>query len=170
MTTTTEKAGSGFGLEAGDGEAIWFIDNLATIKIGSGETRGRGALVEFVTPAGSGSPYHVHRNEDESFYVLEGEMTFYVGDAVIQAREGSFAFGPRNVPHTFVVGSQSPARYLLFAEPAGFDRFVAEAGVPAEARTLPPPLAAPPDIAGLTEIAAKYGIEILGPPGPPPSR
>lgn len=96
-------------------------------------------------------------------------MTFYVGDAVIPARKGSFAFGPRNVPHTFVVGSQAPARYLLFAEPAGFERFVAEAGVPAEARTLPPPLDAPPDIAGLAAVAARYGIEILGPPGPPPS-
>jgi quercetin dioxygenase-like cupin family protein len=169
MTSTTERAGPAFALEAGDGEATWFIDNLATIKIGTDETGGRWALVEFVTPAGSGSPYHVHRNEDESFYVLEGEMTFYVGDAVIQAREGSFAFCPRNIPHTFVVGSRTPARYLLLAEPAGFERFVAEAGVPAEARTLPPPPSGPPDIASLAATAAKYGIEILGPPGPPPS-
>ena len=170
MTTMPEKASSAFGLEAGDGEATWFMGQLATVKMGSDETRGRCALLEFVTPAGGGPPYHVHRHEDESFYVLAGEMTFYVGDAVIQAKEGSFAFGPRNVPHTFVVGSQTPARYLLFTEPAGFDRFVAEVGVPAEARTLPPPPDGPPDIAAIAAIAAKYGIEILGPPGPPPSR
>ena len=82
---TTEKAGSSFGLDAGDGE--------------------------FVTPAGGGPPYHLHRDQDESFYVLEGEMTFYVGDAVIQANAGSFAFGARNVPHTFVVGSQAPVNW-----------------------------------------------------------
>jgi quercetin dioxygenase-like cupin family protein len=170
MTGMTEKAGSAFGLEAGGGEATWFFGQLATVKMGSDETRGRCALLEFVTPAGGGSPYHVHRDEDESFYVLEGEITFYVGDAVIQAREGSFVFGPRDVPHTFVVGSETPARYLLFTEPAGFDRFVAEAGVVAEALTLPPPPDGPPDIPALAAIAAKYGIEILGPPGPPPSR
>ncbi len=169
MTGTTEKAGSGFGLDAGDGEATWFMGQLATVKMGNDETRGSCALLEFVTPAGGGPPYHVHRDQDESFYVLEGEMTFYVGDSVIQAKQGSFAFGPRNVPHTFVVGSQAPARYLLFTEPGGFDQFVAEVGEPAAARTLPPPSDAPPDIAAISAIAARHGIEILGPPGPPPS-
>ena len=85
MTGTTERAGSAFGLDAGDGEATWFMGQLATVKMGSDATGGRCALLEFVTPAGGGPPYHVHRDQDESFYVLEGEMTFYVGDAVIQA-------------------------------------------------------------------------------------
>jgi hypothetical protein len=107
-----------------------------------------------------GRPYHVHRDQDESFYVLEGEMTFYVGDAVIEAKAGSFAFGPRNLPHTFVVGSHAPARYLLFTEPGGFDRFVAEVGEPAAARTLPPPLGGPPDIAAISAIAAKHAPRI----------
>jgi quercetin dioxygenase-like cupin family protein len=168
VATTPEKAGSAFALEAGDGEATWFMGQLATVKMGSDQTRGRCALLEFVTPAGGGPPYHVHRSQDESFYVLEGEITFYVGDAIIEAAPGSFAFGPRNVPHTFVVGPQAPARYLLFTEPAGFDRFVAEVGVPAETRTLPPPPGGPPNIAAIAAIAANYGIEILGPPGPPP--
>jgi hypothetical protein len=73
------------------------------------------------------------------------------------------------VPHTFVVGTTSPARYLVVAEPAGFDRFVTEVGIPAETRTLPPPSDGPPDVAALGAVAAKYGIEILGPPGPPPT-
>jgi quercetin dioxygenase-like cupin family protein len=158
---STDEAGAAFALEDGGGEATWFVGQLATVKMGSDETKGRCALLEFVTPAGGGAPYHVHQNEDESFYVLEGEITFYVGAAVIHATAGSFVFGPRKVPHTFVVGPHGPARYLLFTEPAGFDRFVAEAGVPAEARTLPPPLDGPPDIAALAETAKKYGIEIL---------
>ena len=170
MSSTTEKPGSGFWLKAGEGDATWFMGQLATVKMGSDDTQGRCAMLEFVTPAGGGSPYHVHRNEDESFYVLEGEMTFYVGDAVIEAQTGSFAFGPRNVPHTFVVGPHGPARYLLFTEPGGFEQFVAEVGEPAAARTLPPPPAGPPNFAVIGAIAAKHGIEILGPPGPPTSK
>lgn len=167
MTSTTGTDGTGFGLDAGAGEATWFMGQLATLKMGSDATNGRAAMLEFVTPAGGGPPFHVHRDQDESFYVLEGEITFYVGDAVIEAKQGSFAFGPRNVPHTFVVGPNGPARYLLLTEPGGFDRFVAEVGEPAGALTLPPPPTGPPDIAAISAIAAAYGIEILGPPGPP---
>ena len=145
MTGTTEKPGSAFGLEAGEGEATWFVGQLATVKMGSDETQGRCAILEFVTPAGGGSPYHVHRNEDESFYVLEGEMTFYVGDAVIEAKEGWFVFGPRNVPHTFVVGPQArPATSCSRNRPASTNSSPRLANPP-EARTLPPPPAGPPN-------------------------
>jgi quercetin dioxygenase-like cupin family protein len=160
----TETAG--FGLAADDGEAFWFADQLATVKIGGDATQGRWTLVEFEAPPGNSPPLHVHHNDDESFYVIDGQITFYVGDAVIEARAGSFAFAPRGVSHTFVVGGQS-ARYLVISEPAGFERFVAEASVAAESRTIPPAADGPPDIAALAALAAKHGIEILGPPGPP---
>ena len=136
MTGETDTAG--FGLVADAGAAFWFADQLATVKIGADETQGRWALIEFVAPPKNGPPLHVHRDDDESFCVLEGEITFYVGDAVIHAKTGSFAFAPKGVPHTFVVGAHG-ARYLVISEPAGFEQFVAEAGVPAESRTLPPP-------------------------------
>ena len=165
MRGVTETAG--FGLAADDGEAFWFAGQLATIKIGGTETQGRWTLVEFEGPPGNGPPLHVHHNDNESFYVIEGEITFYVGDAVIDARAGSFALAPRGVPHTFVIGGQTPARYLVVSEPAGFERFVAKASDPAQSRTIPPPADGPPDIAALTALAAKHGIEILGPPGPP---
>ena len=71
------------------------------------------------------------------------------------------------VPHTFVVGGQA-VRYLVISEPAGFERFVAKASGAAEPRTVPPPADGSPDIATLAALAAKHGIEILGPPGPPP--
>jgi quercetin dioxygenase-like cupin family protein len=159
-----------FGLAADDGEAFWFAGQLATVKIGGRETQGRWTLVEFEAPPGNGPPLHVHRDDDESFYVIDGEITFYVGDAVIEARPGSFAFAPRGVPHTFVVGGKTAARYLVVSEPAGFERFVAEASVPAESRTIPPPAGGPPDVAALAALAARHGIEILGPPGPPSPR
>ena len=59
---------------------------LATIKASSETTGGRVAVIEHVAPRGTGSPLHVHHNEDEWFYVIEGEVTFWVGGQVITAR------------------------------------------------------------------------------------
>ena len=89
-------------------------------------------------PRGCGSPLHVHHNEDEWFYVIEGELTFWVGGEVIEAPAGSFVYGPRDVPHTFVVSSDD-ARFLLVTEPGGFEDFMRAMGRPAESLTMPPP-------------------------------
>ena len=81
-------------------------------------------VTEQLAPRGSGSPLHVHHNEDEWFYVLEGELTIWVdGQDDRRAGAGSFVFGPRDVPHTFIVSSEQ-ARFLLVTEPAGFEGFV----------------------------------------------
>ena len=154
------------GLAAGEGEAVWAFGFLATVKASSETTNGRVAVIEHLGPRGAGSPLHVHRREDEWFYVLEGELTFWVGGQVVNAPAGSFVYGPRDVPHTFTVASEQ-ARFLLVAEPAGFDGFFRAAAVPAERLEIPAPPSEAPDIAGLTALAAEYGIEILGPPGIP---
>jgi quercetin dioxygenase-like cupin family protein len=150
-----------------EGEALWFLGTLATVKASSETTGGRVAVIEHVAPRGMGSPLHVHRREDEWFYVIEGELTFWVGGRVTAAPSGSFVFGPRDIPHTFQVSSER-ARFLLVAEPAGFEDFMRAAAEPAGALTLPPPPAGPPDPARLAALAAEHGIEILGPPGIPP--
>jgi oxalate decarboxylase/phosphoglucose isomerase-like protein (cupin superfamily) len=75
-------------------------------------------VIEHLAPRGTGSPLHVHNNEDEWFYVTESELTFWVGGQVITASVGSFFYGPRNIPHTFTVSSEQ-ARFLLVVEPAG---------------------------------------------------
>jgi hypothetical protein len=108
----------------------------------------------------------VHHNEDEWFYVTEGELTFWVGGEVITARAGSFVYGPRNIPHTFTVTSEE-ARFLLVVEPAGFEGFVRALGEPAQQLTIPPAATEPPDVARLAGLAAEHGVEILGPPGIP---
>jgi len=89
-------------------------------------------------------------------------MTFYVGDEVIQAGAGSFVFAPSGLAHTFTVDAE-PTRVLVFASPAGFERFALELGEPAIADTPPAGLAVPgPDVLGL--VAQRYGIEVVGPP------
>jgi len=153
-------------LNAGEGEALWFVGVLATIKSSSETTAGRVAVIEHLAARGSGSPLHVHHNEDEWFYVIEGELTFWVGGQVIAATAGSFVYGPRDIPHTFIVSSEQ-ARCLLVTEPAGFENFLRALAEPAQQLVIPPPATEPPDIARMAALAAGYGIEILGPPGIP---
>jgi len=153
-------------LQKDEGEARWFLGTLATIKASGESTGGRVAVIEQLAPQGTGSPLHVHRREDEWFYVIEGELTFWVGGEVIVAPAGSFVYGPRDIPHTFLVTS-SEARFLLVVEPAGLESFMRTLSEPGRAGTIPPPPTEPPDFNRLAAVAAEYGIEILGPPGIP---
>ena len=116
---------------------------LARIKASSEMTDGRVAVIEQLAPQGVGSPLHVHHREDEWFYVSEGALTFWVGGELIEAPAGSFVYGPRDIPHTFLVSS-AEARYLLVSEPAGFENFMRAVGQPASTHTIPPPAARPP--------------------------
>jgi quercetin dioxygenase-like cupin family protein len=166
MSTTASTPPAPIALQRDDGEALWFLGVLATIKASADTTDGRVAVIEHLAPQGSGSPLHVHRREEEWFYVIDGQLTFWVGGQVIQAPAGSFVYGPRDVPHTFEVTSEE-ARFLLVTEPAGFERFVRTVGEPAQSLTIPPPPSELPDPARLATVAADYGIEIIGPPGIP---
>ena len=150
----------------GEGETFWSFGALVTIKASAETTGGRVAVIELLAPKGAGSPLHVHHNEDEWFYVTEGELTFWVGGRVIRAPTGAFVFGPRDIPHTFTVSSEQ-ARFLLVVEPAGFEGFLRALGQPAEQLVIPPPATEPPDVEGMARLAAEYGVEILGPPGIP---
>ena len=153
-------------MTADEGEALWFLGILATIKASSETTAGRVAIIEHLAPRGSGSPLHVHHREDEWFYVIQGELTFWVGGEVIVAPAGSFVYGPQEIPHTFTVSSDT-ARFLLVAEPAGFENFMRTLSEPATELVIPAPATEPPDVEAMTRLAAEYGIEILGPPGIP---
>ena len=146
-------------LQADEGEAIWFLDTLVTVKAAS-ESTGSWALVE-IAAAGHAPPLHAHHGEDEAFYVLEGEMSIICGDHQFSAPAGSFVLIPRGVPHTFTVAH--PARWLVLAPSGDFMKFVREMGEPARTRSLPV-LEGPPDMEKLNRLAAKYDMEVLGPP------
>ncbi len=150
-----------YALAREEGRAVWFLGTLVIVKATGEQTGGAFGLIDNVMPAGFASPYHTHRNEDESFYVVEGEMSLYVGGERVKAGPGAFVYGPRGVPHGFEVDGTEPARILLQNHPAGFEGFPVEVGEPAEQLVLPE--AEPPDMARLMAIAAKYDIEILGP-------
>ena len=154
-------------LAAGEGPATWFLSNRMTMKATSEMTGGAFGLVESLIAPGYSPPLHVHHQEDESFYVLEGELTMCCGDRVFEATAGAFVFLPRGVPHTFVVEGETPARMLALITPGGGEAFFPAAGRPAEREGLPP--AGPPDIERLKRVAAMYASDIIGPPMSPRS-
>lgn len=149
-------------------EVVWFLATRMSLLATAETTGGTLGLIEGVLPPGFSPPLHVHSREDEPTYVIEGQVTFQVGDQRFEAGPGSFVFLPKNVPHTFVVEGDAPARILELALPGGFERFHIEGGRPAEGPGLPAP--APPDIAMLDQLAARYGTRHIGPPIEPASQ
>ncbi len=144
-----------------EGPAVWFLNTLTFIRATAVQTGGAFGLIEQFAPVGAGSPYHVHRVEDETFYVIDGELEFISGDTRFKGGAGTTVFLPKNIPHGFRVVGGSPSRLLVLASPGGFEGFIAEVGEPAAELVLPKPSA--PDVGKLVTLAAKYRIEILGP-------
>ena len=168
MIQDERAAGAAHVLGPGEGQPVWFLTNLMTVKATADQTNGAFGLVESIVAPGSSPPLHVHNREDESFYVIEGELTIVCGGETYRAPAGSFAFLPRGVPHTFRVTSDTPARMLTLITPGGGEAFFVAGGRPADTRTLPP--AAPPDLARLRTVAERFGHEFVGPPLTPLAR
>jgi quercetin dioxygenase-like cupin family protein len=162
-----ERSQDGYLLGKDEGDAHWLLGMLEIVKISGADTEGNYGLLEVTVRKGEGSPWHVHPDEDEWFYVLEGEFTVYVGERRLSLPAGAFAFGPKGVPHTFI-GETDGATALIGFQPFHFEGFLHEVGEPATERVLPP-REAPPDMARLLPIAERHGMVILGPPGPPPA-
>lgn len=164
MSAATDSTIQPYVLNAGEGEAIWYVNNRATIKARSEQTSGAFGLIEMQVAVGHGPPLHIHHTEDEVLWVLEGQLTVRCGDETFSAGPGSYVFTPRGVPHTFRLEGDTPARLLVMIVPGG-EGFFIESGRPAEAEGLPEP--APPDLAHMKAVAAKYELEFVGPPMDP---
>lgn len=158
MTNTHETQATV--VRADEGEARWWFAALAVIKATAADTGGRLSIVEVTEPPGAQAPLHVHHREDEAFWILDGSVILHVGDAVIEAAAGDYAFGPRGVPHRYEVGPDG-CRMLFVCTPGGFEDLVREMSVPATARTLPPPADTEPDMELVAAIAVAHGCELL---------
>ena len=146
--------------------AIWFLGALTQVLLSGEQTGGAFSLTELLARRGNASPIHVHDRDDETFFVLDGELRVVVGEDDHTAGPGTAALLPRRLRHAYVVTSAT-ARFLVLHAPAGFEQFAAEVGEPAQARTLPPPPEGPPDLEALARTAARHGITILAPPPQP---
>ena len=150
-------------LAAAEGRSIWVIGDRYTIKCDGNDTSGAFALVEAVVPPGNGPPPHIHSREDEAFYVLEGELQFYLGDSSFTATAGSWVMLARHSLHFFKNTGTKPARILIMVTPAGLENFFLEVGREAVDGETEPVAVTPEDIQRLVKAAPKYGLEIRVP-------
>jgi len=150
------------------GEHRHFFNHLATVKSSHDRTVSGMNAVEFTAPRGFGPPLHLHHEEDEIMYVLDGELRIEIDGVERRATAGAVAALPARVPHTFQVVSEW-ATFLTVAggqrEAPPFDVFVTTLGTPADGPTQPEPTEIDPG--HVAAVAAVNGIEILGPPPEP---
>lgn len=147
------------------GETYRVVMDVVTFLAKSANTGGAYSLFQTMTPPGAGTPPHLQHLEEETFYVLEGEYTFLVGDQQRVLGPGEMAFVPRETVHAYTNTGSQPARMLIMTTPGGIhERFFAEAGEWIENPADPGEPKGPPDIPHLLAVAPKYGIDILPPP------
>lgn len=132
------------------------LGEIIHMKVTGAQTAGRYSIAEEIAPPGGGPPLHVHRNEDEWFYILEGAFTFQVGEQLLNVTPGTALFGPRGVPHTFANTGTTPGRMIIVFEPAGFEHFFAKMA-DACRNGMPAPSVIEP-------IFEEFGMRVLGPP------
>jgi quercetin dioxygenase-like cupin family protein len=142
-----------------EGRTIAVVGDVYQFLAVGAETNGKYALWEAIVPPGGGPPPHLHTREEEGFYVLEGEITYQIGDQRIVATAGMFANMPVGTPHSFKNETKRTAKMLISVAPAGFENMLFEVGqpLPAGSTTAPPPTKE--EIDKLLAIAPKYGIE-----------
>ncbi len=139
--------------------AVNFLGGIVRFRASAQDTDGRFSVLEHTGERGYMSPLHLHEADEETFLVLEGTLRVEVGPETHSVGSGALALLPRGLAHGFVVTSPQ-ARFLTLHTPSGFDRFVAEIGLPLDQAGD----AASPDPQELTRIAAQHGIQIVGPP------
>jgi quercetin dioxygenase-like cupin family protein len=126
-----------------------------TFKARGEQTDAALTVFENVIAPGDGPPFHTHAGEDESWYVLGGEVRFRLGDDVARAPAGSFVFVPRGTPHCFQNIGAQPARIIVIFTPSGMERFFDRfAALPA----------GPVDSDAFRSIGAEVGMDVIEPP------
>ena len=161
---TTHETRAPIALDPNGGEALWFNNDLLTVKATGAQTAGAYLLLEELAGRGKVTPLHMHPAEAETFYVLEGEVLMHLDGEERLFSAGGFVSVPSGLPHAYLVTSEV-ARILLLITPGtgAMERFFREAGEPAADRVLPPP--GPLDIERIGAAAERTGsVTILGPP------
>ena len=144
----------------GEGRTVAGVGDVYRFLATGEETNGKYALWEAIVPPGGGPPPHVHSQEEEGFYILEGEIMFTINGERVVATAGTFANMPVGTPHSFKNESTKPAKMLISVAPAGLEQMFFEVGVllpDGSTSALPP---TKEEIEKLLAIAPRYGIEI----------
>jgi quercetin dioxygenase-like cupin family protein len=148
-----------------EGRTITVVGDVYRFLATGAETNGTYAMWEAIVLPGGGPPPHIHGREEEAFYILEGEITFQIGNERLVAHAGMFANMSVGTVHSFKNETSRPARMLITVAPAGLEQMFFEVGKSVPAGTV---IAEPPskeELKKMLAIASKSGVEILLPPG-----
>ena len=124
-----------------------------TFKVRGDQTGGALTVIENTIAPGDGPPHHVHANEDEAWWIVEGDLRFRLGDDLHTAPAGTFVFVPRGVAHSFQNAGESPARILVMFTPGGMESFFDSF---AQLEDFDP--------GAFAQLGAEVGMEVVGPP------
>lgn len=145
----------------GEGRSLWVFGGLVTFYARGEETGGAFSLFEEAIDSQTGAIPHLHHEEDQAFYVLEGEHEFVCAEEVYSAPVGTYLYVPRGVVHSYQNVGATPGRLLILSTPAGgTERIFFEVGEPATDTSTPPPESAPPDMPAFREIVRRHGSDI----------
>lgn len=133
----------------GEGRILNVIGDHVVVRLSGEETDGAFSLIEQTSEPGMGIPLHTHDNEDELFFVMKGTMQFQIGDQIIEAPEGTTAWLPRGLPHSFKAIGDTPATASVTILPAGMEKMLGELGA------LPP---GPSEMEKVLAICERYGV------------
>lgn len=149
----------------GDGELRWYRDRLVDLRLTGAQTGGRISLVEVEMPAGADTPLHRQPFDDETLYVLSGELIAHIDGDEQVVGPGGVVFIPRETPHA--LKAVADTKLIIFGIPAGQERYFRALSVPAPGRQLPPPPTGTPHPAAaiaVQQTAFLNGVELLGDP------
>jgi len=133
---------------------IWGVIPLQ-IKVSGKDTNGAFFAFEHANMSKGGPPRHLHYEQDEMFYAMEGEFAFEVGDEKFVLRPGDTLFAPRMVPHVWAYVGDKPGTLLIAIQPAGsFEEFIIKSCA----------LKEPPTPQEAEKSFAAYGMKVVGPP------
>lgn len=144
------------------GRKFWVADGVHTLIVEGDATDGRYALVELNVTPGTGTPMHIHLAEDEMFYVLEGEVSFWAEGEKTVATPGTFVHIPQGTVHGWRNEGSTDARFLNSVTPAGFEQFFAAIGTPISPAHPTPPPVGPEFGEKIARLAPTYHMQIVG--------
>ena len=145
-----------------ESERLWAVDgSLSRMLLPPEPTGGSHAIVMDQVVRNEGIPLHRHPGDDETFYIVEGELEFFFEDgSSVEVHAGDVLFQPGETPHSFRVNSDE-ARYLIITTPRHF-AFYRAIGTPAQGDGLPPQQEM--DMDKVMAACEAYGVELVGPP------
>ncbi|KTG08543.1 hypothetical protein AUR64_17865 [Haloprofundus marisrubri] len=145
-----------------DGEPYWSLGGLTVLRATDENTGGSFSMIEEWIPAGSSPPRHLHRHDDEMFHVLDGAVTFEVGDEQFTATAGSTVYAPHGVAHTYFTHEE--IHWLMFVHEPGLERLWASVGRPAESWEISDDSEVDEQMERVFEQLDRYEIELVGDP------